>query len=336
MVTVTKGFDNHTMSLLPEILSEAVASFGKTAFGFGSRLNPLYLLAMLPLAFFFYRRRAVETPFLSWLFPREIYANASCKTDLKLFLFGVLMRVAGFTKVSIIKIAIIYYITQSFGRASAEPGFIGIIILTLILTIAIDFCTYWIHRGHHEIKLIWPFHAVHHSAEVMTPLTVYRKHPVYSLLGNIFRACVMGVVQGAIYCLLFGQISLLTISGVTIAIMAFNVLGSNFRHSHIWISYGPKWSHIFISPAQHQIHHSLAHKHWHKNYGEIFAIWDWMFGTLYVPLKDENLEFGLSTPDGLRIAQPHPTATDALITPFRDVAAYLSRDRDIIFDDKSS
>ncbi len=52
-------------------------------------------------------------------------------------------------------------------------------------------------------------------------------------------------------------------------------------------------SRLFISPAQHQIHHSTDPKHWNKNFGYIFAFWDLFSKTLYVPEHRETLEFGV-------------------------------------------
>ena len=50
---------------------------------------------------------------------------------------------------------------------------------------------------------------------------------------------------------------------------------------------------IFISPAHHEVHHSGDPKHFNKNFGSCLALWDWMFGTLYVPAKErEKLTFG--------------------------------------------
>ncbi|HMQ57251.1 MAG TPA: sterol desaturase family protein, partial [Rhizobiaceae bacterium] len=121
------------------------------------------------------------------------------------------------------------------------------------------------------------------------------------------------------------DINLVTIGGANIIYAVFNVLGSNFRHTHIWISYGPVLERILISPAQHQIHHSLEVEHHNKNYGEVFAIWDWMFGTLYVPQGRTELRFGLADRRGNLLAQPHPTLKDALVGPFRDSAKAFSR-----------
>ena len=61
----------------------------------------------------------------------------------------------------------------------------------------------------------------------------------------------------------------------------------------MWLSYGLVLSHIFISPAQHQIHHSIEARHFGHNVGFALAIWDWMFGTLYVPKERETFDMGL-------------------------------------------
>jgi hypothetical protein len=75
--------------------------------------------------------------------------------------------------------------------------------------------------------------------------------------------------------------------------------------------------HIVISPAQHQIHHSRAVEHHDKNYGEVLAIWDWMFGTLYVPNGRETIDFGLADAEGRPLPQPHGSLGQALIQPVR-------------------
>lgn len=60
----------------------------------------------------------------------------------------------------------------------------------------------------------------------------------------------------------------------------WEIAGANLRHSHVWISWGPWLEHVFISPAQHQIHHSNDPVHFDRNMGAFLAIWDRLFGTL--------------------------------------------------------
>ena len=84
--------------------------------------------------------------------------------------------------------------------------------------------------------------------------------------------------------------------GITIYLVGSDpgiVLIGNLRHSHVWLSYGVVLNHIFISPAQHQIHHSQRPDQFGKNVGYALAIWDWLFGTLYVPKGRETFSFGL-------------------------------------------
>jgi sterol desaturase/sphingolipid hydroxylase (fatty acid hydroxylase superfamily) len=88
-------------------------------------------------------------------------------------------------------------------------------------------------------------------------------------------------------------ISVYAVYGLGVATYLFFLTGYHLRHSHIWLSYGLLLSTILISPAQHQIHHSKAKRHWDKNYGFILAIWDYLFGSLYVPKQKEAIEFGI-------------------------------------------
>ncbi len=192
------------------------------------------------------------------------------------------------------------------------------LIATVIIVVTSDFCKYWAHRAHHEWRFLWPFHAVHHSADVLTPLTVQRVHPLEPMIRDMLMTVIVGVVQGFVLYAIVGQINIATIGGANALYFLFNALGANFRHSHIWISYGPVLERILISPAQHQVHHSVAIKHHDKNYGSMFALWDWMFGTLYIPTEHEKLTFGVSDGTGKPIDQPYPTLVSALILPFKE------------------
>jgi len=100
---------------------------------------------------------------------------------------------------------------------------------------------------------------------------------------------------------------------------------ANARHSHVWLSFGPFWSRIFSSPAQHQCHHGTAPEHIDVNYGLVLSIWDGMAGTLYVPRGKEDVRYGLV---GER--RPFPTVRSMYLSPFRD--AWLRWTRAIPFD----
>ena len=183
-------------------------------------------------------------------------------------------------------------------------------------TIVTDFASYIDHAMEHYIPVLWPIHSVHHSAEVLTPFTQFRKHPLSGFVSGPIQNAIIGVFQGSVFYLFMGEPALTTILGVNAVQALFLFFGSNLRHSHIWFSFGPVLSHIFISPAQHQIHHSADPKHFNKNFGVTFAIWDWIFGTLYIPKEKEDLVFGL----GLDTPQIHPSLAKAYTQPLAEIA----------------
>jgi sterol desaturase/sphingolipid hydroxylase (fatty acid hydroxylase superfamily) len=81
--------------------------------------------------------------------------------------------------------------------------------------------------------------------------------------------------------------------GVNLFTFGYYLFGYNLRHSHVWLSYGPAVSRVFISPAQHQIHHSAAKEHVDKNIGFVFSFWDMAAGTLCIPDRKMDIQFGL-------------------------------------------
>lgn len=315
--------------LVDALQASPLGAFGKA----GSRLFVLYLLSAAAMAFVVYRLTGAHRSkgFLSFLLPAAIWRHQSHWTDIKLFIVNHLMAmvlILQFTALATLAaVAVI-----AVGEAVVGSDRIGIewttgrfALFTLGLTLAADFSTYWVHRLHHENPVLWPFHEVHHSAEVMSPITLYRKHPLYDVISEAARALVVGLLQGVMIFAFLGPTDIVTIGGANAVYVVFNALGSNLRHSHIWISFGPVLSYLFISPAQHQIHHSIDAKHHNKNYGEVFAIWDWMFGTLYVPRRKETLRFGLADRDGNPVPQPHPDLKAALLRPFQRSAAAARR-----------
>lgn len=288
----------------------------------GARLWPVYLGVTLLIAYALFRIRKIEGGFLAWAFPKSMYFSQSSLVDLKLFVLGRLM--SGFGVVNAVVGAALVATLVGNGLSGLSTGIsLHPAAYAFIILMAADFAVYWVHRVHHENKIFWPFHSVHHSAEVMTPITVYRKHPLYDLVAGVVRGITLGAAQGMVVALFEGDLHMATLVGINAGYVLFNFAGSNLRHTHIWLSYGRVLEHILISPAQHQIHHSSAPRHHDKNYGEVLAIWDWMFGTLYVPATHEILEFGLADAEGNKLPQRHDTLANALVVPFQDAADAL-------------
>ncbi|MQQ07898.1 fatty acid hydroxylase [Epibacterium sp. SM1979] len=307
-----------------DMFSIIFSEFLSKAAGPSSRLWPVYLLITLGICFALYRRQNISTSFLQWLFPKAIYFHASHLVDVKIFVLGKIFSTLGLFSLVFFSAVVSKAIVSVFGGSASAAPLHPVWIAALLLLVS-DFSTYWVHRIHHENRIIWPFHSLHHSAEVMTPVTVYRKHPIYDLISSFVRGILVGVLQGIMLCVFLQEPSFAAIAGVNACYVLFNIAGSNLRHSHVWLSFGRVIEHFIISPAQHQIHHSIDPRHYNKNYGEVLAIWDWMFGTLYVPQAQERIEFGLGDKAGNRLRQRHDSLTAALYVPIRDSAVQIKK-----------
>lgn len=165
------------------------------------------------------------------------------------------------------------------------------LLFTVSLFVFSDFTRYWLHRFLHTVPWLWEFHKVHHSAKVLNPLTFYRVHPVESLLFGLRYSLSIGLVSGVFIYLFGALINIYDVLGVNILAFGFALVGSNLRHSHVGIGFG-RFERIFISPKQHQIHHSKHHAN--TNFGGYLAIWDVVFGTLCLSKGLGRLKFGLT------------------------------------------
>ena len=296
-------------------------------FGPASRLWPGYILAFIFIAFVIYKFERSEGGFWRYLFPSQFYSSESVATDIKLFLFNGVIRTFDVASRIGVRALVTIYVLQSLGGNIDEPSNIHPLLITLVLFLVGDFWTYLWHRINHTYEPFWVFHAVHHSAEFLVPFTSFRSHPLYGLFSRSLEVVIFGVMDGLLLALFVTSIEIHTLIGINTLSFIYAVTGNNLRHSHIWLGYGPILSRIFISPAMHQIHHSRAPKHYNKNYGGMFAIFDWAFGTLYIPKEKEELEFGIVDAQGNAI-QPHNGFREAFFVPFKHLAQwYKNREK---------
>lgn len=154
------------------------------------------------------------------------------------------------------------------------------LLYSVALFVAWDASRYVLHRLMHEVPLLWELHQVHHSAEVLTPLTFHRIHPLESVLYGLRGVLVTGSLAGLFFWAFRGDAVEITLFGVHGLGLALNALTGNLRHSHVWLSFGPAVERWLISPAQHQLHHSADPAHYDRNYGTWLALWDRLGGTL--------------------------------------------------------
>ena len=151
------------------------------------------------------------------------------------------------------------------------------------------------HYLQHKIPLLWEFHKVHHSSEVLHPLSNYREHPVDNFLYAVVTGGAAGMALSSFEFLFGAQplALLVPILGIGVFAFAFNFLGYNLRHSHVWLRWPGFLAYLFGCPAHHQIHHSCKPQHINKNMAFMFPIWDILFGTYYLPDEKEEMTFGI-------------------------------------------
>ena len=256
---------------------EKIAEIYKGFFDASVIVAPEYLLLSLPIAWVIYRLSRPSGGFWRWLLPREVYLHRSHGVDLVMFVIGRLMLIFGLAgRVSVIT-ATAALVAGPVGKAGLVGTAWPPLAVSLALFLVADFATYWAHRLHHGLSLLWPIHAVHHSASVLTPFTAYRQHPLSFVTGVMPTMAVIGVVQGLLIGTLNSDMTVVTVAGVNVFIVVANSAMANFHHSHIWVSFGPVFERLVISPAQHQIHHSQRKEHHDKNFGQTLALWGLAF-----------------------------------------------------------
>jgi len=286
-------------------LIEAILATLRAPLDQGTLLHWPFLACALVIAglVFVVRRRAVgERPsiagFVGKYFTAQVWWHSSARADYRYyFVNGALFPIvfAPFFAASALTAQVVGIWSGApveGAVAAGEPGWAAIAVMSVLIFIAYDFGHYVGHWVQHTNSWLWEFHKIHHSAQVLTPITSFRLHPVDLLLMSVPPGICTGIVLGLSQAVTGGAIGGYTILGMSAGTALYHAV-SNLRHSHVWVSYGPAVEHWLVSPAQHQIHHSVEEKHFHKNMGRAFAVWDRLFGTLYVPDGEEDIVYGL-------------------------------------------
>jgi sterol desaturase/sphingolipid hydroxylase (fatty acid hydroxylase superfamily) len=290
-----------------------------SVFSATSLLSALLISALLISLRRYRRNRRVRLKtIVRALFPKRILRNRSNIADLgyvyfHVFVFGLTLGWA-ILSYQFLTNGTIDLLVATFGPRSETtlPELVTRSIITLLLFLGYEL-GYWInHYLSHRVPFLWEFHKVHHSATVLTPLTVFRVHPVYMLVFANILAVAAALTNGLANYLFGNTAYQYALSDTNIILVVFLHTWGHLQHSHMWISFPGVLGRILLSPAHHQVHHSTNPVHFNKNMGSVLAVWDWMFGTLYIPGKErEPLSYGVE-PD-----RPHAhTFRGEFLAPF--------------------
>jgi sterol desaturase/sphingolipid hydroxylase (fatty acid hydroxylase superfamily) len=267
------------------------------------RIYFIYLLSAIILAVPVFLHSSTSrsiVAFVQFVVPKSIYTHQSAKHDYALLVINKLIKSAlfPFIVISMAPVAIAVSSSLEYVFGYIEPialsGVTIIAVFTVLLFIFDDFTRFLLHYLLHKVPALWEFHKVHHSALVLTPFTIYRSHPIESLFYAFRMAITQGFVVGLCYYLFGPTLKMYDILGANALVFLFNFFGSNLRHSHIWLSWGDKVENIFISPAQHQIHHSDNPKHFDRNFGSALALWDRLFSCHIKASEVDKITYGIS------------------------------------------
>ncbi len=201
---------------------------------------------------------------------------------------------------------------NNFGIINWLPD-MSLWLYALLGVLLLDFFgAYLVHYVEHKVKPLWMVHLVHHTDHKVDTTTANRHHPIESVIRFTFT--LMGVL----------------IVGTPIAIVflyqSLSLVATQFTHANIKM---PKkldtlLSYVIISPDMHKVHHHNVLPYTDSNYGNIFSIWDRLFGT-YMQLDRDKIVYGVDTfPDEITnsnikglLKQPfhkyrHPTTVETV------------------------
>ena len=266
-----------------------------------------YILLSIAIALFwlvFFRKKGLKSAFFK-VFDKKILLSGSAISDYKMFIINrVLMLVLSPYLLTQLAVATYFYysllslpVSGFLSSLSGTPSVVVATLFTVTFFTFDDFTKYWVHRWMDKWPELWALHKAHHSAETLNPITVYRTHPLEGILFSLRGAFSQGIVISMFFFIFGDKVDLVTILGVNFLVFSFHVAGSNLRHSHIDIKYWSWLEKLLISPAQHQLHHSLDERHNDKNFGAALAIWDWIFGSLHHSEDIDKLVLGVEDDD---------------------------------------
>jgi len=271
------------------ILATVFVSFGST-FSIWSLALALYVGISFLAVRQWRRRGRVRLDVLARaVFCKSIILHRSTMADLwcffsNVFVFGSVIGWAVLSHGTIGNV-VLGELTDCFGEMAPveAPDFVLRSGMTLLLFLAYEF-SYWLdHYLSHRIPFLWAFHKAHHSAQVLTHWTTWRVHPIDTLVfANVFSVTT-GLVAGIATYLLGRETLSYAVDGTNILLVAFVFAYQQLQHSQFWIPFRGALGRVLLSPAHHQIHHSMDPAHFNRNLGSCVAIWDWLFGTLAVP-----------------------------------------------------
>lgn len=144
------------------------------------------------------------------------------------------------------------------------------------------FGAYLAHFTEHKVKPLWMVHLVHHTDHNVDTTTANGHHPLESVIRFVFTLAGVFIVGAPM--------------GVVMLYQSLSLVATQFGHANIKL---PKRvdeviSYFLVSPDMHKVHHHYVLPYTDSNYGNIFSVWDRLFGT-FMKLDRDSIVYGVDT-----------------------------------------
>lgn len=159
------------------------------------------------------------------------------------------------------------------------PMWADVILGLMLMDLIGAYLAHWVQ---HHVKWMWQFHVVHHTDQHIDTTSANRHHPGESLVRVGFTILAVILVGAPVWLIFLYQTASLVMT--------------QFNHANIkmpdWLDNGIAL--LLASPNMHRVHHHYRQPYSDTNYGNIFSIWDRLFGT-YVKVDNKHLRYGVDT-----------------------------------------
>ena len=150
----------------------------------------------------------------------------------------------------------------------------------IVMMVIADFIQWNVHRQLHLQPWLWEFHKVHHSVKEMGFAAQFRFHFMETIIYKTVQYIPLAMIW-------FGIKEFFVVH-------MFTVFVGHLNHANVGWNYGI-FGYIFNNPQMHIWHHSKAlpeDRPAGMNFGLTLSIWDYLFGTAYIPENGKDIELG--------------------------------------------
>lgn len=190
------------------------------------------------------------------------------------------------------------YWLEELTTAEASNLWISVIVGLLVLDLISAWFAHWVQ---HKVRWMWKFHLIHHTDTHVDATSANRHHPGESVVRFLFTTVAVFVTGAPMWMVLLYQ--------------SLSVVLSQFNHANIslpqWLDRAISW--VIVSPDMHKVHHHYVLPYTDSNYGNIFSVWDRLFGT-FMTIDRDQLVYGVDTH---MHEHEHTNLFTLLLIPFR-------------------